>query len=82
MSEILELCKKYDVILIEDCCESLGSEYSFYKPDNRNIPKEYHKKLGSFGSLSIFSTYYGHHISSIERPVLFVQMMKNYTNFF
>ena len=53
MSKIFELCKKYGVILIEDNCESLGS--SFDK-----------KLLGNFGLMSSFSTYFGHHISTIE----------------
>jgi len=53
MKSILYLCKKYDVILIEDTCESLGSEFN-------------KKKLGSFGFSSVFSYYFGHHISTIE----------------
>ena len=57
MNDILELCKKYDVILLEDNCESLGTEY-----DN--------KKLGGFGLMSSFSTYFGHHISTIEGGIV------------
>lgn len=53
MKEIQELCKKYDVVLLEDSCESIGSTY-----DN--------KKTGSFGLMSSFSFYFGHHISTIE----------------
>ena len=53
MSEIVALCKKYDVILLEDCCESHGSEYN-------------NKKVGTFGLMSTFSFFYGHHISTIE----------------
>lgn len=53
MDKIVELCKKYDVILIEDACESLGSEFGG-------------KKLGTFGSMSSFSLYFGHHLSTIE----------------
>jgi dTDP-4-amino-4,6-dideoxygalactose transaminase/intein/homing endonuclease len=50
MKEIQELCKKYDVVLLEDSCESIGSTY-----DN--------KKTGSFGLMSSFSFYFGHHLS-------------------
>jgi len=57
MNEIVELCNKYDVILLEDNCESLGTEY-----DN--------KKLGNFGLMTSFSTYFGHHISTIEGGVV------------
>jgi len=53
MNTIKKLCKKYKVRIIEDTCESLGSEY-------------YNKKLGTFGFCSFFSFYYGHHISTIE----------------
>ena len=53
MKEIAELCKKYDVILIEDSCESIGSTYDGVK-------------TGNFGLMSSFSFYYGHHISTIE----------------
>ncbi len=53
MGRILELCKKYNVILLEDTCESMGSKYK-------------DKKLGTFGLMSSFSTYFGHHISTIE----------------
>jgi CDP-6-deoxy-D-xylo-4-hexulose-3-dehydrase len=53
MKEIIDLCEKYDVILIEDVCESLGSTYQ-------------NRMLGSFGEMSFFSFYFGHHISTIE----------------
>jgi CDP-6-deoxy-D-xylo-4-hexulose-3-dehydrase len=53
MDKVLELCKKYDVILLEDVCESMGSKYQ-------------EKYLGSFGFASFFSMYFGHHLSTIE----------------
>jgi len=53
MQKILDLCSEHNVILLEDTCESMGSKY-----DN--------KKLGSFGLMSSFSTYFGHHMSTIE----------------
>ena len=53
MDRVIELCDKYDVILLEDTCESMGSTYK-------------NKKLGTFGLMSSFSTYFGHHISTIE----------------
>lgn len=53
MRKIQELCSKYNVILLEDNCESLGSKFE-------------NKKLGSFGEMSSFSLYFGHHISTIE----------------
>jgi len=53
MKEILKLCEEYDVILLEDSCESVGSTYNGVK-------------TGNFGLMSTFSTYYGHHFSTIE----------------
>jgi len=53
MDEIIQLCEENDIILLEDSCESIGSEYS-------NI------KTGNFGLMSSFSFYYGHHMSTIE----------------
>ena len=53
MHKLESLCKKYDVILLEDTCESMGCEFR-------------DKKLGTFGKMSSFSTYFGHHISTIE----------------
>lgn len=53
MQRILDLCNMYGVILLEDTCESMGSKYK-------------HKKLGTFGLMSSFSTYFGHHMSTIE----------------
>lgn len=53
MEEIQNICKKYDVILLEDSCESVGSEYKG-------------KQTGTFGMMSSFSTYFGHHFSTIE----------------
>ncbi len=53
MDEIVNICSSNDVILLEDACESLGSKYK-------------DKKIGTFGLMSSFSTYFGHHISTIE----------------
>jgi CDP-6-deoxy-D-xylo-4-hexulose-3-dehydrase len=53
MDKIVSLCKKYDVILLEDVCESMGSKYK-------------DKYLGTFGFASFFSMYFGHHLSTIE----------------
>jgi CDP-6-deoxy-D-xylo-4-hexulose-3-dehydrase len=57
MDKIVELCKKYDVILFEDVCESMGSKYK-------------DKYLGSFGFASFFSLYFGHHLSTIEGGII------------
>lgn len=53
MSKVLALCEKYNVLLLEDVCESMGSKYQG-------------KYLGSMGFASFFSMYFGHHLSTIE----------------
>ena len=51
--KINHLKKKYKFLLIEDNCESLGSQQA-------------KKKLGTFGLASSHSFYFGHHTSTIE----------------
>ena len=51
--KILEISKKYNLVLIEDCCEAHGATFKG-------------QKVGSFGNISIFSFYFGHHITTIE----------------
>jgi len=53
MQKVLKLCEDYEVVLLEDTCEAMGCEFQG-------------KKLGTFGLMSTFSTYFGHHISTIE----------------
>tara|TARA_R110000824_G_scaffold294113_1_gene482424 strand:- start:16035 stop:17204 length:1170 start_codon:yes stop_codon:yes gene_type:complete len=53
MDKIMELCEKHNIMVIEDTCESIGSEYDG-------------KKLGSIGDIGTFSFYFGHHMSTIE----------------
>ncbi len=53
MTEIVNICKENNIILIEDVCESMGSKFE-------------DKYLGTFGDISLFSLYYGHHLSTIE----------------
>ena len=52
-TELLELCKRENVNIIEDCCESHGATFNG-------------TKVGNFGECSTFSFYYGHHMTTIE----------------
>ncbi|MGH7829007.1 MAG: DegT/DnrJ/EryC1/StrS family aminotransferase, partial [Candidatus Binatia bacterium] len=51
MPEIVELAAKHDLYVIEDGCDALGAEIGG-------------RKVGSFGTLSTFSFYASHHITS------------------
>lgn len=53
LPKISELCKKYNVVLLEDNCESLGSSV------NGTL-------LGNYSVASTFSFFVGHHLSTIE----------------
>lgn len=53
MDKIVKLCKKHGVELLEDNCESQGTEFDGVR-------------LGNFGLMSSFSTYFGHTMSTIE----------------
>jgi|TARA_R110000796_G_scaffold22427_2_gene65049 CDP-4-dehydro-6-deoxyglucose reductase, E1 len=57
MKKINQLCNKYNVILLEDNCESQGTTYDDVK-------------LGNFGLMSSFSTYFGHTMSTIEGGII------------
>ena len=53
MDKVMELVKKYNLILLEDCCDALGSTYDG-------------KPLGSFGEMASCSFYPAHHMTMGE----------------
>ena len=53
MDRLMQIVEKYNLILLEDCCDALGSTY-----DNR--------PLGSYGLMSSCSFYPAHHITMGE----------------
>ena len=65
IDKILKIKKKYNLILIEDSCESLGTMYK-------------NKYLGSFGEFSTFSFYSSHQISSGEGGMICCKNFEDY----
>ena len=63
--KIIDLAKKHNLLLIEDCCESHGATFNG-------------KKVGSIGDISLFSFYFGHHITTIEGGMVCVNDEKLY----
>ncbi|MFA7160173.1 MAG: DegT/DnrJ/EryC1/StrS family aminotransferase [Kiritimatiellia bacterium] len=57
ITAIMALKKKYGFILLEDACASHGARHKG-------------KMAGTFGDISVFSFYYGHHMSTVEGGVL------------
>lgn len=53
MDKLMEIVEKYNLILLEDCCDALGTTYDG-------------KKLGSFGKMASCSFYPAHHITTGE----------------
>ena len=53
IKKVKEICEKYNLWLIEDCCDAFGSTY-----DN--------KKAGTFGDIATLSFYPAHHITMGE----------------
>ena len=51
--EIVRIARENDIMLIEDCCEAHSAKFG-------------NKKVGSIGDISLFSFYFGHHITTIE----------------
>jgi len=53
MDRILEIAKAKNLIVIEDCCEALGSEWNG-------------TKVGNFGLGASFSFFFAHHMTTME----------------
>ena len=53
LDKIKQICEEKNILLIEDNCESLGSELK-------------NEKLGNFSLASTFSFFVGHHMSTVE----------------
>ena len=63
IGRVLAFCEKYDLWLIEDTCDALGSTYTLMTSDIRPLTSGL---CGSFGHLSTFSFYPAHHITMGE----------------
>jgi CDP-6-deoxy-D-xylo-4-hexulose-3-dehydrase len=55
---VTDICKKYHLWLIEDCCDALGSTYKG-------------KMVGTFGDIATLSFYPAHHITMGEGGAVF-----------
>ncbi|AUT69264.1 lipopolysaccharide biosynthesis protein RfbH [Paraburkholderia hospita] len=58
LEAITALCKKYNLWLIEDCCDALGSTYNG-------------QRVGTFGDIGTLSFYPAHHITMGEGGAVF-----------
>ncbi len=58
LEKIKKICEKYDLFLVEDCCDALGSKYL-------------DKHVGTFGDIGTLSFYPAHHITMGEGGAIF-----------
>jgi len=59
-NRLLEICEKHNLILIEDNCESMGAKYN-------------DKYTGTFGVMGTFSTFYSHHMATMEGGMILTE---------
>lgn len=59
LDKVVELCKKYNLWLIEDTCDALGAEYNG-------------QKCGTFGDIGTLSFYPAHHMTMGEGGAVFM----------
>ena len=64
-SALAKIAAEHKLILLEDNCESLGAEYES-------------KKSGTFGLGGTFSTFFSHHISTMEGGLIATDDLKLY----
>jgi CDP-6-deoxy-D-xylo-4-hexulose-3-dehydrase len=60
MDRALGLAAKHDLVVVEDCCEALGSEWNG-------------KKVGNFGFAAGFSFFFSHHMTTMEGGMITCQ---------
>ncbi len=65
MKLLKKLLNRKKILLIEDCCEALGSKFN-------------NQLLGTFGRVSTFSFYFSHHITSGEGGLVTCKSKQDY----
>jgi CDP-6-deoxy-D-xylo-4-hexulose-3-dehydrase len=60
LGEVMRVAKKYDLLVVEDCCDALGATYDG-------------KSVGTFGDIGTLSFYPAHHITMGEGGAVFTK---------
>ena len=60
MDRVLEICQRHDLLLIEDCCESLGATWKG-------------RHVGTFGQAGTYSFFFSHHMVTMEGGMILTQ---------
>ncbi|MEH3121800.1 MAG: lipopolysaccharide biosynthesis protein RfbH [Sphingomonas phyllosphaerae] len=69
LAEVRRLCDKYDLWLVEDCCDALGATYL-------DETTGQHKNVGLWGDVATVSFYPAHHITMGEGGAVFTQSLE------
>ena len=67
MDEINRIAKKNNLLILEDCCEALGSKYAG-------------KFVGNFGLAGSYSFFFSHHITTMEGGMIVTNDKKIFQN--
>ncbi|QED23888.1 lipopolysaccharide biosynthesis protein RfbH [Candidatus Deianiraea vastatrix] len=59
LEKVTEICKKHNLLLMEDCCDALGTTYN-------------NQHVGTFGDIATLSFYPAHHITMGEGGAVFM----------
>lgn len=65
LTKLKEICDHHEILLLEDNCESMGSSIN-------------NKMCGTFGLMGTFSTFFSHHICTMEGGVIVTDDVKIY----
>ena len=60
LGEVMRVARKYDLLVVEDCCDALGARYDG-------------KGVGTFGDIGTLSFYPAHHITMGEGGAVFTR---------
>jgi len=63
LGEVMRVAKKYNLWVVEDCCDALGSKYDG-------------KMVGTFGDIGTLSFYPAHHITMGEGGAVFTNKLR------
>ena len=66
ISEVLQVAKKHDLWVIEDCCDALGATYTLPDSWAQEFKGPGERKVGTFGHLGTLSFYPAHHMTMGE----------------
>ena len=57
MDKVMDLARAHNLLVFEDCCEAMGAYW-------------HRRPVGTYGDAGSFSTYFSHHITTIEGGIL------------